>query len=157
MSKSLITLVIAALAITSCEKTSTVNVKQDYFYRLALVDLDLTTKYSEVLTTRIIYQLDIPSGANDGGDDDDKDDDDNKNFCKNNPNHPKCKPLPVLLEYFKLYNGGNYVVLSWKSVTEDNFKEYVIERSVDAINYKPIAFTKPKGASAYEYTDILKK
>ena len=114
----------------------------DYFYRLAIIDLDSTVKYSPIVTTKV----EIPSESNDG----------NKSYCKRYPNSPMCKSLPVTLEYFMLSKDSNVVTLVWKSAIEDNFDKYVVERCRDAANYKPIATIKAKGPGVYVYKDVFK-
>jgi hypothetical protein len=134
------------------------------FYRLEMVDIDSTTKYSNIVITRTpmtltqsrIQGLEIPTSD---GDDDDDDDYEPKNFCDKYPKSIKCRALPVLLEYFKIDKiGSNNVTLKWKSLDETNFKVYNIQRSRDAKTYKKIGEIKPMGAmTEYTYVDRLNK
>jgi hypothetical protein len=140
-------MIIALLLLGGCTKQSEpVNdyLVADYFYRLAIVDLDSTVKYSPIVTTKVT--LEIASESND----------ENKNYCKLHPNSPMCKALPVTLEYFMLSKDSNVVTLVWKSAIEDNFDKYVVERCRDAVNYKPIATIKAKGPGVYVYKDVFK-
>lgn len=155
---------IASSLFMSCKKESITT--EDYlvatlYYRLEMVDLDSTTAYSSIAVTKTptttltqskIKGIEIPTDDND-------DDGPSKNHCKKYPNSIKCKPLPVLLEYFKIDRvGSNYVTLKWKSVLEDNFKAYNIQRSRDGKTFVNLAQIKPKGSiSEYVYTDKLNK
>lgn len=158
-------LLIASSLFMSCKKESVIA--EDFlvatlYYRLEMVDLDSTTAYSSIAATKTpittltqskIKGIEIPT------DDNDDDDEPSKNHCKKYPNSIRCKPLPVLLEYFKIDRvGSNYVTLKWKSVLEDNFKAYNIQRSRDGKTFVNIAQIKPKGPiSEYIYTDKLNK
>jgi len=152
---------------SSCTKEEVIA--EDYivaniFYRLEMVDIDSTTKYSNIVITRTpmtltqsrIQGLEIPTSD---GDDDGDDDYEPKNFCEKYPKSIKCRALPVLLEYFKIDKiGSNYVTLKWKSLDETNFKVYNVQRSRDAKTYKNIGQIKPTGSmSEYTYIDRLIK
>jgi hypothetical protein len=125
-----------------------------------MVDLDSTIAYSNIVATKIpititqfiIQGIEIPTNSGVGIDT-------SKNYCKKFPNSIACQPLPVLLEYFKLDKvGSGYVTIKWKSVLEDNFKAYNIQRSRDAKTYTNLAEIKPKGQmTEYTYTDKLIK
>ena len=161
-----LSLLVASYLFSSCTKEEVIV--EDYivpnlFYRLEMVDIDSTTKYSNIVITRTpmtltqsrIRGLEIPTS--DGDDDDD--DYELKNFCEKYPKSIKCRALPVLLEYFKIDKiGSNYVTLKWKSLDETNFKVYNIQRSRDAKTYKKIGEIKPMGAmTEYTYVDRLNK
>jgi hypothetical protein len=152
---------------SSCTKEEVIV--EDYivpnlYYRLEMVDMDSTTKYSNIVITRTpmtltqsrIQGLEIPTSD---GDDDGDDDYEPKNFCEKYPKSIKCRALPVLLEYFKIDKiGSNYVTLKWKSLDETNFKVYNLQRSRDAETYKNIGQIKPMGdMTEYTYVDRLNK
>ena len=151
---------------SSCTKEEVIvedYIVDNLFYRLEMVDMDSTTKYSNIVITRTpmtltqsrIQGLEIPTS--DGDDDDD--DYEPKNFCEKYPKSIKCRTLPALLEYFKIDKiGSNYVTLKWKSLDETNFKVYNLQRSRDAKTYKKIGEIKPMGAmTEYTYVDRLNK
>ena len=161
-----LSLLVVSYLFSSCTKEEVIA--EDYivpnlFYRLEMVDMDSTTKYSNIVITRTpmtltqsrIQVLEIPTS--DGDDDDD--DYEPKNFCEKYPKSIKCRALPVLLEYFKIDKiGSNYVTLKWKSLDETNFKVYNLQRSRDAKTYKKIGEIKPIGAmTEYTYVDRLNK
>jgi hypothetical protein len=161
-----LSLLVVSYLFSSCTKEEVIA--EDYivpnlFYRLEMVDMDSTTKYSNIVITRTpmtltqsrIQGLEIPTS--DGDDDDD--DYEPKNFCEKYPKSIKCRALPVLLEYFKIDKiGSNYVTLKWKSLDETNFKVYNLQRSRDAKTYKKIGEIKPMGAmTEYTYVDRLNK
>ena len=153
MIKSVLVTIVTTLLLATCNKND-IQVNDgliaNYYYRLALIDLDSTVNYSEIVTTKMgITKLEIPGDANEDGKV-------SKSYCRTHPNDPRCKALPVVLEYFMLSNNNNVVTLSWKSATEDNFDRYVVERCRDAINYKPIATIKGAGPGTYVYKDIFK-
>lgn len=55
---------------------------------------------------------------------------------------------------FNAYNSGTNVIISWKTMQENNLKEFVIERSTPQSSFVDIATIKPKGSnSSYSYTD----
>jgi hypothetical protein len=138
----------------SCKKQEVVTedfIVATLYYRLAMIDKDSSVKYSNVVATKTEVSS-IRSGANGALDKDPIEEP--ANFCLKNPDHIKCKPLPVILEYFRLdYVGERSVRLKWKSVDETNFSKYSLERSRDAKTIKPIADIKAKGPSEYTYTD----
>jgi hypothetical protein len=162
-----LSLLVVSYLFSSCKKEEVIV--EDYivpilYYRLEMVDMDSTTKYSSIEKTRTpmtltqsrIQGLEIPTSD---GDDDGDDDYEPKNFCEKYPKSIKCRALPVLLEYFKIDKiGSNYVTLKWKSLDETNFKVYNIQRSRDAKTYKKIGEIKPIGAmTEYTYVDRLNK
>lgn len=65
--------------------------------------------------------------------------------------------LPVTWLYFTGVNQGNDNLLKWATGTEIQVKDFVLERSINAIEFEPIATLKPNGAPArqgnYSYTD----
>jgi hypothetical protein len=142
----------------SCTKEEVIP--EDYlvatlYYRLAMIDMDTSVKYSNVVAKKIEVS-NIVLGANGTLDTDPIEE--SANFCKKNPDHMKCKPLPVILDYFILdFVSDKFIRLKWKSIDESNFSKYSIERSRDAKNYTNIAEVKPKGPSEYTYTDKLTK
>lgn len=152
------TLIIVSCLFMSCTKEEVIP--EDYlvatlYYRLAMIDIDSSVKYSNVVATKIEVS-NIVLGANGTLDTDPTEE--SANFCKKNPDHMKCKPLPVILDYFILdFVSDNFVRLKWKSVDESNFSRYSIERSRDAKTFKAIADIKAKGPSEYTYTDKLIK
>lgn len=154
-------LLIVSCLFASCTKEEVVTedfIVPTLYYRLEMVDLDSTIAYSNIVATKTpitmtqskIQGIEIPTDDNEGP---------SKNYCKRYPNSIACKPLPVLLEYFKLDKvGSGYVTLKWKSVLEDNFKAYNIQRSRDAKTYTNLAEIKPKGQmTEYKYIDKLNK
>jgi len=152
-------LILLSCLFVSCKKDEVVT--EDFiiatlYYRLEMVDLDSSIKYSEIVATKATVQ-EMTQSKN-MGIEISNDDNESHNYCKKNPKSIKCKPLPVLLDYFKLdYVGSNYVRLKWKSMSEDNFKVYNIQRSRDGKNYTNIAEVKPKGPSEYTYINKLTK
>jgi hypothetical protein len=64
--------------------------------------------------------------------------------------------LPLtLLKFTAEKQAGEYVLLSWESSNETGFKEYVLERSTDGMNYTVVAVVPGKGGltAQYAYTD----
>lgn len=63
--------------------------------------------------------------------------------------------LPVRLLSFNGERKNSKNLLSWKTSDEINFKEYLLERSIDGINYNVISTIPAKGATSnnYEYSD----
>jgi hypothetical protein len=139
---------------TSCKKQEVVTedfIVATLYYRLAMIDKDSSVKYSNVVATKTEVSS-IVSGANGALDTDPEEE--SRNFCKKNPDHMKCKPLPAILDYFRLdYVGERFVRLKWKSMDENNFSRYSVERSRDAKTFKAVAEIKAKGPSEYTYTD----
>jgi hypothetical protein len=153
-------LIVVSSLFVSCKKEKVVTedfIVATLYYRLEMVDIDSSIKYSEIAATKATVSsltqtknqhVEIPKESEES----------NPNYCRNHPNSIRCKPLPVLLEYFKIDQvGSNYVRLKWNSITEDNFKAYHIQRSRDGKTYTNIAEVKPKGPSEYIYTDKLTK
>ncbi|MCO5284858.1 MAG: T9SS type A sorting domain-containing protein [Chitinophagaceae bacterium] len=65
--------------------------------------------------------------------------------------------VPVSWLYFKGTNKGNDNLLEWATANERNTKEYVVERSFDAQDFKAIGSVRASGNtnsnSSYHYTD----
>ena len=65
--------------------------------------------------------------------------------------------LPTTWLYFNGVNQGNHNLLRWATTHEINVKEYLLERSANAINFKTINRQKPNGTPAangnYQYLD----
>ncbi len=70
-----------------------------------------------------------------------------------------CGLLPIELLYFKcdiIQNEG--IKLLWETVTETNNKEFIIEKSIDAINFIDLIHIKPNNGilnHLYEFTDYF--
>ncbi|HVU95099.1 MAG TPA: LamG-like jellyroll fold domain-containing protein [Puia sp.] len=66
-------------------------------------------------------------------------------------------PLPVTIAGFSATRSGNETVLQWQTATEQNSREFVIERSSDGKNYTAIGSVEAAGNSQtlqnYAYTD----
>lgn len=66
-------------------------------------------------------------------------------------------PLPVTLNYFKAYQDGKSVQLSWETATERNNRGFEVQKSHDGANFESIVFIQGKGNSSrvnlYHYTD----
>jgi len=66
-------------------------------------------------------------------------------------------PLPVTITGFTAVRSGNETVLQWQTATEQNSREFVIERSSDGKNYTAIGSVEAAGNSQtllnYAYTD----
>ncbi len=65
--------------------------------------------------------------------------------------------LPIVLLYFEGYESEGLVYLQWESASETNNDYYSIERSLDGLDYEPIATMKGMANSTqsklYSYTD----
>lgn len=70
----------------------------------------------------------------------------------------KEKTLPVTLIDFKVAKEGNAAVLSWKTATETNSREFDVQQSTDAKNWLSLATIASRGESStlqnYSYTHI---
>jgi len=67
-------------------------------------------------------------------------------------------PLPVNLVNFSVQTYNNTALLKWNTVTEQNSKDYLVERSPDGINFSVIGFVVTKNNTAgsqYTYTDLV--
>jgi len=66
-------------------------------------------------------------------------------------------PLPVTIAAFNAARSGNESVLQWQTATEQNSREFIIERSTDGRNYTEIGSVAAAGNSNtlqnYTYTD----
>lgn len=69
-----------------------------------------------------------------------------------------CDPLPIELVDFSANRVGNNIELWWSSSTEINNQNYIIERSVNGIDYKKVGDVPGAGNSNstldYHYTDL---
>lgn len=67
--------------------------------------------------------------------------------------------LPVKLTSFTAVNNNNTIGLNWKTAFEQNSSHFIIQRSVDAVNFTDVARVTAAGNSnsplAYSYNDIL--
>lgn len=65
--------------------------------------------------------------------------------------------LPIKLLYFKGSIQSGKAVLSWATTQETSNKNFIIEKSLDGINYTPLSILASKGnstnGSAYSFTD----
>lgn len=58
--------------------------------------------------------------------------------------------LPVKLSYFEAEAEGGIVSLNWATTMEENFREFIIERSDDGLNYEAIGRVAGKGFDIYD-------
>lgn len=69
-----------------------------------------------------------------------------------------CSPLPVELVKFEGYNENHKNILKWHTVSEINNDHFVVERSVDGINFERIGTMDGMGNSteliSYKYNDL---
>lgn len=67
-------------------------------------------------------------------------------------------PLPISLSAFTAAVKGKTVVLNWETASEINFKEFVVERSVNGVSFSPVGTVTAKGSNNtranYTLTDI---
>ncbi len=67
-------------------------------------------------------------------------------------------PLPVTWLYFTGVNQGNDNLLRWATGTELNVKHFILERSINATTFDPVATLKPNGGASmqgqYQHTDM---
>lgn len=68
---------------------------------------------------------------------------------------PGLAALPVDLLFFEGRLDGNFVKLNWEVGTENNVKEYVIERSANGQDFKTIATVTAKGKNSYSFNDAI--
>jgi hypothetical protein len=67
---------------------------------------------------------------------------------------PNCTPLPLELLYFTVEPRGNVMDIKWQTVNEINSKEFIIEKSYDAINYENVSVVKAnQSPSEYSMKD----
>jgi len=60
----------------------------------------------------------------------------------------------ALLDYFHARNDGENVTIEWKTTTETNLANFVIQRRTPDSQYIDLATINPKGNnSVYDYTD----
>lgn len=68
-----------------------------------------------------------------------------------------CQPLPVELIAFEVRVENAYNLLTWETQSEENSAWFVVQRSVDGINFEEIGKTPAAGSSReaqqYEFTD----
>lgn len=60
---------------------------------------------------------------------------------------------PVAFNNVKGEIKNNLAVISWSTAAENNIKNFAVEKSIDAVNYKSIALIAPKGNTDYSFTD----
>lgn len=69
-----------------------------------------------------------------------------------------CCTLPVKLLSFNVNTNGNAVMLSWATSIEVNFSKFLIQRSVDGLDFEDIGEVEGKGFDIYnvvsEYTFV---
>lgn len=70
-----------------------------------------------------------------------------------NSNCPGLTTLPVNILYFTGKLQANRVVLNWEVDNEINFKEYIVERSVNASEYTAIGDVVAANSKTYTFTD----
>ena len=72
---------------------------------------------------------------------------------------PNCIPLPLHLLELKTSLHGNLVGLNWKTMDEVNTEKFVVQRSIDGINYSDIASQQATGgaglSAAYQLSDDI--
>ena len=68
-------------------------------------------------------------------------------------------PLPIELINFMAYVRNDWVYLEWQTASEINNNYFTIERSIDAVNFKPIGTKQGAGNSStlqyYNYIDSI--
>jgi len=154
-------LILGLFLMIGCTKKDnlvTEKVQKDIFYRLVTKDLDGTVTYSQIAKTKVEFDVVSTFGSgiengtqtNDGGDDDDdpEDGDDNGDVIGS--------PLPLLLEYFKVYTKDNVVIANWKTTYEEDVVCFYIDRSEDGEKFTRVKMILPKGPGEYTEHDIFK-
>lgn len=63
-------------------------------------------------------------------------------------------PVPMTLLWFKGFEKEGNIELNWEVASEKNIKEYMIEKSLDAIHFKPIIFVASRNAESELYKAI---
>ena len=70
-----------------------------------------------------------------------------------------CVPLPLQLLSFNYIRNNQTLKLQWQTTNEVNVKEYIIEKSVDGINFSYLstvaAQTSAEALKNYQYTDAI--
>jgi uncharacterized delta-60 repeat protein len=68
-------------------------------------------------------------------------------------------PLPVTMTFFTARQSRNLIRLNWATATELNSDQFIVQRSLDSIYFKDIAFIAARGLSTittnYKYDDIM--
>lgn len=91
-----------------------------------------STPYNQWTMTNTAYKFTTTCGTSSGG----------------------CILLPIEMVYFKGKEENGVNVLQWETSSENNMKEYVLERSLDAKNFTDIAHVSAHNKpSAYSYSD----
>lgn len=146
----LFAMMISTMLLFSCSKDTEAPKKVDttYLYKVGIQEVSDTITYSKIVSLAFTETL---------GSSNDEINDNDREHCKKHPEDKRCKPLPVLLEYVTVYEQNNNLYVTWKSTEEINLTQYIVERSTDGINFKPIAYIKPKGPSIYTVKDIYRE
>ena len=67
------------------------------------------------------------------------------------------EPLPLELISFTVYNAGNYNVLDWVTASELNTSKFIVEKSIDGLNWNSIVERAAAGNSSiqiqYDFND----
>lgn len=123
------------ILLAACQKENLVVVNNvPVFYRIAVYDLDGTVSYSKVVATRFLEVLSESRG-------------------KGKDKDEECI-LPLTFKYFYAQPRSRDILLQWETSYESNIDKLVIERSFNAVDYKPIAKIPPRGANViYSYVD----
>jgi hypothetical protein len=74
-----------------------------------------------------------------------------------NSNCPGLGALPVDILYFGGKLSNSHVLLNWIVENELNLDYYEVQRSINGIEYTPIAQIKATNSSHYTYTDTVQK
>ncbi|MEP6674300.1 MAG: endonuclease [Ferruginibacter sp.] len=65
----------------------------------------------------------------------------------------QCSVIPVTLIDFKATKTSNAIMLQWYATRETNFKQYIIERSINGINYTAIGTVAGQNLANYSFSD----
>lgn len=130
-------LLFSVLLLAACQRDQDFLLVRErpLFYRVAVYDLDGSVNYSKVLYIKSVEFLSTP-GKGKG--------------------HEDCDPkiLPLFYKYLNIQNINNRAVLTWETTYEQNLDKFVIERSLNAVDFYPIGVVKPRGANVlYSYVD----
>lgn len=152
--KKISLLLISFALLLSCKKELKQTQQEvNYLYRLAIIDIDssmtqtsvrVATVLSDQITSQVSNQTVAEEVVSSISDDDD---------CARRPNHPKCKSLPITMEYFEAYVQNNTPIVEWKTSLEDNVARFEVQRSTDGLNFKTVKIVLPKGPSIYTVQD----